>query len=122
MVDAEYASVGIAVEYAAVIAAVVAYALALFAPTKFSQASASREAVFVPTTASAQARESAGFADQTSVSQVAGLPEVASALGAVVVSAAPEVAVAASAARSTAFETRAGKAEEAVHSQFPALW
>ena len=52
MVDAEYASVGIAVEYAAVIAAVVAYALALFAPTKFSQASASCEAVFVPTTAS----------------------------------------------------------------------
>ena len=122
MADAEYAFVGMVVEYAAVLAAVVAYALVLFAPTEFSQASASREAVFVLATASALTRGSAVFADQTSVSQVAGLPEVASALGAVVVSAAPEVAVAASAARSTAFETRAGKAEEAVHSQFPALW
>lgn len=122
MVDAEYASAEIAVEYAAGLAAVVAYALALFVPKEFSQASASREAAFVPTTVSAQALESAVFADQTSVSQVAELPEAASAPEAVVVSAAPAVAVAASAVRSAAFETRAGKAEEAVHSQFPALW
>ena len=129
MVDAEYefaepvAVVVAAVEYAAGPAvAVVAYVveLELVAPTAFSQASASREGVVAPTAAFAQAPESVVFAAQTFVSLIS--LEVASVPVAAVVSAAPEVAAAASASRSTAFETLAGKVEEAVHSRCPALW
>lgn len=124
MVDAEYefaepvAVVVDAVEYAAGPAvAVVAYVVELVAPIAFSQASASREGVVAPTPAFAQAPESVVFAAQASVSLMS--LEVASAPVAAVVSAAPEVA---SASRSTAFETLAGKVEEAVHSRCPALW
>ena len=119
MVDAEYEfAEPVAVEYAAGPAvAVVAYVVALVAPTAFSQASASREDVVAPTAAFAQAPESAVFAAQASVSLMS--LEVASAPVAAVVSAAPEVA---SASQSTAFETLAGKVEEAVHSRCPALW
>ena len=127
MVDAEYefaepvAVAVAAVEYAAGPAvAVVAYVVELVAPTAFSQASASREGVVAPTAAFAQAPESVVFAVQTSVSLIS--LEVASVPEAAVVSAAPEVAAAASASRSTAFETLAGKVEEAVRSQCPALW
>lgn len=99
-------------EYAVGLAVVVvACVVELVVPTAFSQAFVSQEDVVAPTTASAQALEFVVFAALSSAS-LASL-EVVSVPRAAVVSAAPEVAAAASAARSTAFETLAGKVEEA---------